>query len=152
MATPRRRKRPYAGHPLARLGGTVARLPRYLRLGRALLGDPALPRRRKALLGLGLAYAVSPIDLVPGIIPVLGQLDDLAVLLLGLRRALEGCAPEAARAHLEQAGLSGSALDRDLANVRAAAGWLVGGGARLGLAVAALPFRLLRRALAPRPA
>jgi uncharacterized membrane protein YkvA (DUF1232 family) len=152
MATPRRRRRPYAGHPLARLGGTVGRLPRYLRLGRALLGDPALSGGRKALLGLGVAYAVSPIDLVPGIIPLLGQLDDLAALLLGLRQALDGCAPEAARAHLERAGLSEDALDRDLANVRAAAAWILGRGARLGVAAAALPFRLVRWALAPRSA
>jgi hypothetical protein len=48
--------------------------------------------------------------------------------------------------------LAEGALDRDLANVQAAAGWLVGGGARLGLAVAGLPFRLVRRALMPRPA
>jgi uncharacterized membrane protein YkvA (DUF1232 family) len=113
------------------------------------MGDPAVSPGRKVLLGLSVAYAVSPIDLVPGIIPVLGQLDDLAVLLLGLRRALDGCAPEAARAHLERAGLSESALEKDLANVRGAAGWIVGRVARLGAATAALPFRLLRRALAP---
>jgi uncharacterized membrane protein YkvA (DUF1232 family) len=152
VATPRRRKGRYAGHPLARLGGTVARLPRYLRLGRALMGDPAVSPGRKALLGLSVAYALSPIDLVPGVIPVLGQLDDLTVLLLGLRRALDGCAPEAARAHLERAGLSESALEKDLANALAAAGWIVGRGARLGAAALTLPFRLARWALAPRSA
>ena len=111
-------------HPVARLGETIGRLPRYLTLARALARDPELPRWRKAALGAGLVYLASPIDLVPGIIPVAGQLDDLAAVLLGLRVALRGCPPEVAAAHLAAAGLSDADIGRDLAIVRGAAGWV----------------------------
>jgi uncharacterized membrane protein YkvA (DUF1232 family) len=40
------------------------------------------------MLVAGVAYLLSPIDLVPGIIPGLGQLDDLAFVLLALKSAL----------------------------------------------------------------
>ena len=113
-------------HPIARLGETIGRLPRYLTLARALARDPALPRWRKAALGAGVVYLASPIDLVPGIIPVAGQLDDLAAVLLGLRVALRGCTPDAAAAHLAAAGLAEGDIGRDLAIVRGAAGWVAG--------------------------
>jgi len=38
--------------------------------------------KRIALSALGGAYVLSPVDLIPDIIPVLGQMDDLAVILL----------------------------------------------------------------------
>ena len=117
-------------HPVARLGETLGRLPRYLALARALASDPALPRWRKAALAAGIVYLASPIDVVPGLIPVAGQLDDLAVVLLGLRTALRGCSPDAAAAHLAAAGLEHGDIARDLAIVRAAAGWVAGGVAR----------------------
>ena len=125
-------------HPVARLGETIGRLPRYLSLARALARDPALPRWRKAALGVGVVYLASPIDFVPGVIPVAGQLDDLAAVLLGLRVALRGCTPDAAAAHLAAAGLADADIGRDLTIVRGAAGWVAGtvarASARVGLA------------------
>ena len=81
-------------HPLVRLAGTVARLPRYLYLAQALVRDPAVSVQRKSALAAGLGYAVLPFDILPGIIPIVGQLDDLGALLLGIRQALRGLAPE----------------------------------------------------------
>ena len=49
---------------------------------------PATPRLAKLLAGLTLAYALSPIDLIPDFIPVLGLLDDLLLVPLGLWLAL----------------------------------------------------------------
>ncbi len=46
--------------------------------------DPGVPRLAKALILLVLAYAVSPIDLIPDFIPVVGYLDDLILLPLGI--------------------------------------------------------------------
>ncbi len=139
---------PASRHPLAELPGIVGRLPRYLALGRELLRDPELPRRRKAALAGGIAYAASPIDLVPGIIPVAGQLDDLAALLLSLRYALRGCPPARREVHLRTVGLAPADLDGDLAAVRSAAGWIAGraarGTMRLGKASIRGAGRLLR--------
>lgn len=44
------------------------------------LSDAQTPFLAKALAGLTVAYALSPIDLVPDFIPVLGYLDDLLIL------------------------------------------------------------------------
>jgi uncharacterized membrane protein YkvA (DUF1232 family) len=111
-------------HPLTGLGGTITRLPSYVKLGRRLLAEPNLSRRRKLVLGAALAYAVSPIDLVPGIIPVAGQLDDLAAVLIALRAALGGLSNERAEALLSEAGLSTKAIHEDITNVAVASGWL----------------------------
>lgn len=49
-----------------------------------MLKDPRVPRAPKVLAFAVLAYALSPIDLIPDFIPVLGLLDDLILLPLGV--------------------------------------------------------------------
>src|SRR4051812_26552658 len=112
---------PSEKHPAARLGETIGRLPSYLRLARRLLGDRRLGRLRKAGLRAGIVYLLSPVDLVPGVIPVLGQLDDLAAILLAVRFALRGLPGPAADSLLGSAGLSRELMSRDLDNVKVAA-------------------------------
>jgi uncharacterized membrane protein YkvA (DUF1232 family) len=46
--------------------------------------DPRVPRHAKLLAGAVAAYALSPIDLIPDFVPVLGYLDDLILVPLGL--------------------------------------------------------------------
>jgi uncharacterized membrane protein YkvA (DUF1232 family) len=46
--------------------------------------DPRVPWYAKALAGLIAAYALSPIDLIPDFIPVLGYLDELVLLPLAI--------------------------------------------------------------------
>lgn len=134
--------RRYRGHPLVKLAGTAARLPRYLKLAHGLARDPAIPAIRKTALIGGIGYAVLPFDLLPGIIPIVGQLDDLAALLLGIRVALQACPPDAVQAHLERVGLSETAIDADLQVVRNTAAWLLRGGVQLGVRGALAPLRL----------
>jgi uncharacterized membrane protein YkvA (DUF1232 family) len=121
------------GFPTARFGALIRRLPSYARLAWRLSRDPALGRGRRAAVVGAAAYLVSPIDLVPGIIPVAGQLDDAAVALLGLRFALAGLPEEARAAHLAAAGIEATDIDRDLGTVRQGASWLLRRGGRLGL-------------------
>lgn len=111
---------------LTRFAGVLARVPRYLRLGWVLFRDPAVPARGKVALGSALGYAVSPIDPVPGIIPVIGQLDDLFILLLGIQTALRAAPPDVAEQHLKTSGLTWEALDRDFLTLRATTIWIIG--------------------------
>lgn len=122
--------------PTTALGTLVGRLPRYARLGWRLGRDDRLSRGRRAVVLAAAAYLASPIDLVPGIIPVAGQLDDAAVGLLALRLVLRGLSPPAQAAHLEAVGLATDDIDRDLATVRHTAGWIVRRGARLSVRAA----------------
>lgn len=51
--------------------------------------DPRVPWYAKVWIALVVAYALSPIDLVPDFIPVLGYLDDLVLIPLGVWLALK---------------------------------------------------------------
>ncbi|HLB06108.1 MAG TPA: DUF1232 domain-containing protein [Alphaproteobacteria bacterium] len=50
--------------------------------------DPRVPWYAKALAAFVAAYALSPIDLIPDVIPVLGLLDDILLVPLGLYLAV----------------------------------------------------------------
>jgi uncharacterized membrane protein YkvA (DUF1232 family) len=74
-------------------------VPDCLILVRRLLGDPRVPRRRKVALWLVLGYLASPLDLVPDVIPVAGQLDDALLLALVLRGVLRSAGSGALDEH-----------------------------------------------------
>jgi uncharacterized membrane protein YkvA (DUF1232 family) len=74
-------------------------IPDCVVLLKRLLADPRVPRRRKAILVLLVAYLLMPVDLVPDFIPVAGQLDDAIVAGLALRAVLRGGGPELVREH-----------------------------------------------------
>ena len=62
-------------------------LPDIARLIARLVGDPVLPRAAKIALAAAALYLVSPFDLIPDFIPVVGYLDDAllaAVLVDGI--------------------------------------------------------------------
>jgi uncharacterized membrane protein YkvA (DUF1232 family) len=78
----------------------VARLlPNLISLFHALIRDPRVPRRSKALVAFGLAWVASPIDLIPEFIPVLGPLDDAVVAALILRHLLRTAGREVIAEH-----------------------------------------------------
>jgi len=56
--------------------------------------DPRLPWYSRVLALCVVAYAVSPIDLIPDFIPVLGYLDDLILVPLGIALVLRTIPPE----------------------------------------------------------
>ncbi len=67
----------------------LQRCKRELRVYHLVMKDRRTPRGAKWLVWLALAYVVSPFDLIPDFVPVIGWLDDLLVvsILLGLARA-----------------------------------------------------------------
>ncbi|MEJ7901777.1 MAG: DUF1232 domain-containing protein, partial [Thermomicrobiales bacterium] len=106
---------PSALDPMWRL---IKRLPAYARLSTALARDPRIPAAARAMLIGGGVYLVSPVDLVPGFIPVAGQLDDLYVLLMGLRGAIRLSPPGVIEEHFARVGLPVAIVDEDLAAIR----------------------------------
>jgi len=64
-----------------------------------LMADDRVPRRRKLLLAALVAYLALPFDLLPVFIPVVGQLDDVLVVALVMRRFLRSGGDELVREH-----------------------------------------------------
>ncbi len=117
--------------PRDRVSVMLHRMPNYLKLTWRLGKDPMLSRARRAAVIAAAGYVISPVDLVPGVIPVLGQLDDIAVALVALRLALDGLHPDRRRAHLEAVGLSDAHLAEDLRTVGATTAWIARSGIRI---------------------
>jgi uncharacterized membrane protein YkvA (DUF1232 family) len=67
-------------------------LPSFLTLARRLRKHPDVPRRAKIAVAVAIAWVLSPIDLIPEFLPVIGPLDDIVVVALALRYALR-CIP-----------------------------------------------------------
>ena len=71
--------------------------------------DPRVPWYAKAVAAAVAAYALSPIDLIPDFIPVLGQLDDLILVPLGIWLVVKLIpAPVMADLRSRAAGMSGN--------------------------------------------
>ena len=62
-------------------------LPSCVTTARTLRKDPAVPRRAKVALLVAVVWVVSPIDLLPEFLPVIGPLDDVVAVILLLRYA-----------------------------------------------------------------
>ena len=72
-------------------------LPNFARLYWRLFRDWRVPILPKALLVLTLVYVVSPLDVIPDFIPVIGEMDDVVVVLSGLWLFIRLCPPEVVR-------------------------------------------------------
>lgn len=53
---------------------------KYIELCKLIYADPRTPKTAKILLWIAIGYALSPIDLIPDFIPVIGHLDDLVII------------------------------------------------------------------------
>ncbi|WP_457963857.1 DUF1232 domain-containing protein [Arthrobacter sp. D1-29] len=74
-------------------------LPDLLRLIRRLAADRTLALGIRVRLVLLLAYLLSPLDLVPDFIPVIGYADDAIIVAMVLRSVLRRAGPEALSRH-----------------------------------------------------
>ena len=62
-----------------------------VRLAIRLVREPCVPLLTKALPLLAACYLISPFDFVPDVVPLLGQLDDLGLILIALEVFLRLC-------------------------------------------------------------
>jgi uncharacterized membrane protein YkvA (DUF1232 family) len=72
----------------------LAYLPQFVRLYWRLFRDRRVSVLAKALLVLTIAYVVWPFDVIPDVLPFIGEVDDLAVVLSGLWLFVRLCPPE----------------------------------------------------------
>ncbi len=72
---------------------------RQFQLAWRLILDPRISLITKVIPFLSLAYLISPIDFIPDITLGLGQLDDLAFILIGLRLFIDVCPPTVVEEH-----------------------------------------------------
>lgn len=64
-------------------------LPNLVILFRGLMRDPRVPASSRLLLGFCLLWFLSPVDLIPEFVPVIGPLDDAVVAAIVLRRLVK---------------------------------------------------------------
>lgn len=85
--------------PKAKLQDLVRLLPDVLRLLKRLAADRELPRQIRVVLVALIAFVVSPIDLIPDAIPVIGFADDVVIVGLVLRWISRVAGPDALARH-----------------------------------------------------
>lgn len=84
----------------------IGKLPKYSKLLIKLYKSRDVRKRHKILLSMGIAYSLSPIELIPGIIPVAGQLDNLLVMLRCLEKVLSKTDEQTRDKYLQEEGIT----------------------------------------------
>jgi len=69
-----------------------------------LLPNPRVPRRSKIALGMAAAYVVSPVDLIPDVIPVIGWADDVVILMFAIDSLMTRADPVIIEEHWDGPG------------------------------------------------
>jgi uncharacterized membrane protein YkvA (DUF1232 family) len=78
---------------------------RRFRVARGIAGDRRVPLGARLLFLLLIGYVVFPIDLIPDVIPVIGQLDDLLVAGIAIWLLLRSVPPAVLDEHLRAAAI-----------------------------------------------
>jgi len=69
-------------------------LPRMVKLIGRLIRDPRVPTRAKAFALVSVGYVLSPVDIIPDFVPVIGEADDVLVVILALHRLIRAAGHE----------------------------------------------------------
>ena len=104
-------------------------VPRHGKLAYCLLRDNRVPRAPKAALLGALGLIVSPIDL-PAWIPVVGELDVLALGILSVKVFVDACPQELVQEHEQALARGDSSFDRDLRKATGTVRGVAGAAAR----------------------
>ena len=80
----------------------VRHLPNFMRLYWRLFRDARVSIWPKALIVVSLLYLASPIDIIPDVIPFLGEVDDLVVLIIACRLFMYMCPRDVVREHVRR--------------------------------------------------
>ena len=72
-----------------------------VRVYQAVVRDARTPWQARVLIGCAVAYALSPIDLIPDFIPIVGHLDDAVIVPLLIVVGLRFVPPDVIREHRE---------------------------------------------------
>jgi uncharacterized membrane protein YkvA (DUF1232 family) len=88
----------------SRLKNLLLFIPNMLLLCVRLLADPRVPIVDRALVAGAIAYAIIPFDLIPDMIPFVGQVDDAYLIALTLLRLMERTDPKVVREHWSGGG------------------------------------------------
>jgi uncharacterized membrane protein YkvA (DUF1232 family) len=108
-------------HPiLSRAKELLVDVPRHGKLAYCLLRDERVPAAPKAVLLGALVLIVSPIDL-PAWVPLMGELDMLALGVLAVSTFIEACPEDVRREHEAALKAGESTFDRDFRDTFAAA-------------------------------
>jgi uncharacterized membrane protein YkvA (DUF1232 family) len=77
---------------------------RSMQLVWRLMADPRVPFLPKMIVPLVAVYVLSPLDVVPDVLLVLGQLDDIALLFFGTKMFINLCPPDVVMEHRRALG------------------------------------------------
>lgn len=109
----------------------ISQLPHYLRLLVGLMRDGRVSAGDKILVAGAIAYILSPLDLIPDMIPFLGQVDDIFLLVTALQRLIAHAGRRVVREHWH--GDRSELRDLNLKATLAAAAFLLPGRIRRSL-------------------
>jgi uncharacterized membrane protein YkvA (DUF1232 family) len=88
----------------ARLKSLLLFVPNMILLCGRLLTDSRVPKTEKALVAGAILYAIIPLDLIPDVIPFVGQIDDAYLIAITLLRMLDRTDPNVVREHWSGGG------------------------------------------------
>jgi len=83
----------------ARVLRVLFHLPDFIRLYWRLFRDSRVSLWPKAILVGALAYVVLPFDIIPDALPILGEIDDLVIVVTAARWFMHRCPPEVVQEH-----------------------------------------------------
>ncbi len=87
-----------------RLKNVLLFIPNMVALCLRLLTDKRVPVAERALVAGAIVYAIVPLDLIPDMLPFVGQIDDAYLIALTLLRLMERTDPKIVREHWKGGG------------------------------------------------